>query len=75
MTFTWEDTARAAGFRKAHEVQTCSATTTRNLDMRVVGEPTMPPGYMALVGETNAVIMGPNGVVYSVGWDFGRPYP
>lgn len=66
MTTTWEDTARAAGFRKTHEIQT-STTTARSTDMRVVGEPTMPKGYIALVGQRNAVIMGPKGA-FSVSW-------
>lgn len=67
MTLAWEDTARAAGFRKSHEIQTSNTTTARNTDMRVVGEPTMPKGYIALVGQTNAVIMGPKGA-FSVSW-------
>ena len=67
MTFTWEDTARAAGFCKSHEIQTSRTTTARNTDMRVVGQPTMPKGYIALVGQRSAVIMGPKGA-FSVSW-------
>jgi hypothetical protein len=76
MIKAWEETAKAAGFRKAFEITTSNmATPEKARPWRIVGSPVMPEGHIALVGDRNAVILGPNGIAYSVGWDLATQYP
>lgn len=58
--------ARAAGFRKAGEAQTCntSAEPTQAFGLDIVTEPLMPEGFIAIRNERGAVILGPKGAHY-----------
>ena len=67
MSAQWERLAEDAGFRKAGMVTT-STTTEAYGGMRLVGPPTMPKGYVAIVRDTGAVIIGPKGA-YSLSWN------
>lgn len=58
MAQRWEQMAEAAGFRKAGRL-TSSTTTEAHGSMRLVGQPTMPEGYAAIVGKAGVVILGP----------------
>ena len=62
----WEQLAEVAGFRKLG-MTTTSTTSDAYDQMRLVGPPTMPEGYVAIVREGGAVILGPKGA-YSLSW-------
>jgi hypothetical protein len=75
---TWQEMAREAGFVTADDrlraitaVQTNSIESRQKPMMRLIGEPTMPNGYVALVTDQSAIIFGPNGA-YGVSWPLTR---
>lgn len=60
----WKDLARQAGFITADDRRKISTSQKPSGDfagMKIVGEPTMPKGYVALVSKTEAVVIGPRG--------------